>query len=95
MSVGEAYHRGVAVMIAGAPVPGLRDAGRAELDGAERNAGTHEHMPVAAGTDLYVDIFSEILIRGTFCRASANHREDGCEDDYSLMSHDSADIKVR
>ena len=62
MGVGEPDHRRVALMVAGAPVPSLGDAGGAELDGAERHAGAHEHVAVAPGAYLHVDIFGEILL---------------------------------
>ena len=44
------------------PVPRLRDAGGAELHGAERNVGPHEDMAVAARADIHVDILRQRLL---------------------------------
>ena len=52
MRVAEADDGGVGVMVAGAPVPALRDAGGSQLHKAEGNIGPHEHMSMSAGSDL-------------------------------------------
>ena len=51
----EADDRRVARVVAGRPVPFLRDAGRAQLDHAEGHAGSHENMAMAstANTGIY------------------------------------------
>ena len=56
MSVGKAYDCGVAVVIAGTPVPLLRYAGGAELNHPERHISPHEHVSVSARTDSQVNI---------------------------------------
>ena len=52
--VAEADDGAVAVVVAGAPVPFLRDAGRAQLHEAEGHIGAHEHVAVSARSDLRV-----------------------------------------
>ena len=56
MCMGESDYCRIAVMVAGAPVPLLRDAGRSELYKSERNARAHENVSVAAASDLGVNI---------------------------------------
>ena len=63
MGVGESDHRGIAVVVAGAPVPLLWNAGRPELDKAERNAGAHENVSVAAASNLRINVTGIVLRR--------------------------------
>ncbi len=60
MGVGEADHCGVAVMVAGTPVPGLGNACRAKLYHTEWHVGTYEYMAVATAAYLGVDIGSVV-----------------------------------
>ena len=56
MSVGESYDCRITVMVSRTPVPLLRDAGRSQLDEAERHVRTHEDVTMSAGADLRIDI---------------------------------------
>ena len=64
VGMAEADDRGVGGMVAGGPVPLLRDAGGAELDHAERHAGADEDMAVAAGTDPGIDVLGKVFFNG-------------------------------
>ena len=69
----EADDGAVAVMVAGAPVPTLRDAGRAQLHEAEGYIGAHEHVPVSARSDFRVHI-GGIVFGGGFSTASGQEK---------------------
>ena len=56
MSVGESDDCRITVMVSRTPVPFLRDAGRSQLDEAERHVRTHEDVTMSAGADLRIDI---------------------------------------
>ena len=60
--VAETDDRRVGNVVARRPVPRLRDAGGAELHGAERNVGPHEDMAVAARADVHIDILRQRLL---------------------------------
>ncbi len=62
--VAESDDGAVAVVVAGAPVPGLRDAGRAQLDEAEGHVCAHEHVTVSAGADLGIYVGRVVFGRG-------------------------------
>ena len=73
----EADNGAVAVMVAGAPVPTLRDAGRTELDQSEGHVGAHEYVPVATRSDFRVHI-GGIVFGGRF--SAAGGQENGRSD---------------
>ena len=58
MGVRKSDHGVVAVVITGAPVPILRDAGRAQLHHSERHAGPYKDMAMSSGSYLGIDIGS-------------------------------------
>ncbi len=60
-------------MIAGAPVPLLRDARGAELHHSERHIRPHEHVPVPSGSYFRIDPFREVIV---LCRGTGG----GCEE---------------
>ena len=49
-------------MVAGAPVPALRDAGRAQLYKAEWHIGPDKHMAVATAADSHVYIVTIVFL---------------------------------
>ena len=60
----------VGVIVAGAPVPCLRDARRTELYESERDVGAHEDVSVVARADVGIDVLRVILRHGgTACAA--------------------------
>ena len=60
----------VGVIVAGAPVPCLRDARRTELYEPERDVGAHEDVSVVARADVGIDVLRVILRHGgTACAA--------------------------
>ena len=79
VGVRETDHGRVAVVVAGTPVPFLWNACRSELDESERNVGSYEHMAVAAGPDLRIDISCQCVV----C-VGASCQKDGCCYDYGV-----------
>ena len=76
--VAEADDRVVRVVVAGAPVPLLRDAGGAQLHKAEGHVGPYEHVAVAAGSNLGVDE-GGIVVRGHRGAAGSHYGRRGCK----------------
>ena len=61
MGMGKADNGRIAFMIPRAPVPFLRNAGRAELDISERHIGSDKYMAVPSGTDGYIHIRGKVI----------------------------------
>ena len=76
----------VAVVVAGAPVPALRDAGRAQLHEAEGHVGAHEHVPVATRPDLRVHE-GGIVFRGRGFRVAGGQQKGRCGKKNSAEFH--------
>ena len=66
----------VTVMVTGAPVPALRDAGRAQLHEAEGHVGPYENVAVAAGSNFGIHIGS-VVFRGHRSAAGSHHGRRG------------------
>ena len=64
MHVAEADDRRITVVITGAPVPLLRNAGRAHLYQAEGNVGSHEHVAMATGSNLGIYVQAVVFFSG-------------------------------
>ena len=64
MSMRKSYHCRIVLMVAGSPVPLLRDAGWSELDHAERHIGPDKDMAVTTGTDFRIDELRKPVISG-------------------------------
>jgi hypothetical protein len=73
--MGKSYDGRIADMVAGAPVPLLRDACRTELDHSERHICADKDMAVAAGSDGCVH---EIGVAQIVTILSASDDADSC-----------------
>ena len=62
MHVRESDYCRITVVVAGTPVPVLRDAGRSELNQSERNIGSDKDMAMPAGTDTGINILRIVRI---------------------------------
>ena len=62
-------------MVAGTPVPLLRDAGRSELHHAERHVRSHEHMSVSTRSDLRVYEVGVTFRSGASCQEQCRKHE--------------------
>ena len=72
MGVRKTDNGGIGLMIARAPVPALRDIGRAGLHEAERHVCTHEHVAVETGADQRIHTVDRLAAVTT-----ASSRENG------------------
>ena len=61
MRVAESDDGGIRGVVARAPVPRLRDAGRAQLYHSEGDIGSHEHVSVSSGPDARIYAGNQVL----------------------------------
>ena len=62
--MGESYHSRISFVIARTPVPGNRNAGRAELNHTERYVRTDKYVTVTARADTQIDIVRKTFLLG-------------------------------
>ena len=72
VGVAETDDEGVALMVAGAPVPGVDDLLRSGLHHAEGDVGADEDMAMAAGTDGRIDLLEQFGHLNAFFQSAGN-----------------------